>query len=449
MKLALALLVLLAGSPPAVDKVNIIHIIGDDVGYDDLSCFGSKDIRTPNLDALAKEGVRLTSFYAPAGTCTPSRAALLTGRYACRVQGCERVLFPNDKMGIDASKEITIATLLRQQGYATALVGKWHLGCTPEHLPTNHGFDRYLGIPYPNDHGPERDGGKGNRGFPPIPLYKETKIVEQPADLPSLPERFVEESVKFITENKDRPFFLHLANIETHTPWFVSKRFQGKSKAARYGDAVECMDWMVGEIVETLKRLGLDRRTLLVFTSDNGPLVKRYEELEACYGDYAKVDTTRTHVVRDGKYQARYEGGTRVPFIARWPGRIPAGSSSGEIAAGFDLYSTFAAVAGAEVPKDRVIDGRNLLPLLQGEAGTKPPHAAFFGINGKQIQSARQGPWKLVLPGPKEKEPQLYNLEDDLSETKDVAAAHADLVEKLKALVDAARKNFQNDQPVE
>ena len=445
MRITLALLALLAGGPGPVDeKVNIIHIIGDDVGYDDLSCFGSKDIATPHLDALAKEGARLTSFYAPSSTCTPSRAAILTGRYAPRVQGCERVLFPNDKQGIEADKEVTIATLLRKQGYATALVGKWHLGCTPEHLPTNHGFDHYLGIPYPNDHGPLRNGGKGDRGFPPIPLYRGTKIVEQPTDLASLPERFVDESVKFITENKDRPFFLHLANIETHTPWFVSKKFQEKSNAGRYGDAVECMDWMVGEILATLKKLDLEKKTLLVFTSDNGPLVKKYEELEACYGEYAKVDTTRTHVVRDGKYQARYEGGTRVPLIARWPGRIPPGTSSGEIAAGFDLFATFAAAAGAEVPKDRVIDGRNILPLLKGEVGAKSPHAAFYGTEKKQIVSVREGPWKFVSSGT-----ELYNLDDDLAEKNNVASAHPDIVDRLKARAEKARQSFQNDRPLE
>jgi arylsulfatase A-like enzyme len=445
MRLTLALFALLAGGLRAPEeKVNIIHIIGDDVGYDDLSCFGSKDIATPNLDALAKEGMRLTSFYAPSSTCTPSRAAILTGRYPNRIQGCERVLFPNDKQGIEADKEITIATLLRKQGYATGLVGKWHLGCTPEHLPTSHGFDLYLGIPYPNDHGPLRNGGKGDRGFPPIPLYRGTRIVEQPTDLASLPERFVEESVKFITENKDRPFFLHLANIETHTPWFVSKKFQGRSKAGRYGDAVECMDWMVGEIVATLKKLDLEKKTLLVFSSDNGPLVQKYEELEACYGDFAKVDTTRTHVVRDGKYQSRYEGGTRVPFIARWPGKIPAGASSGEIAAGFDLFSTFAAAAGVEIPKDRVIDGKDLLPLLKGEPGAKSAHAAFFGVQKKQIQSVREGPWKLVASGS-----ELYNLDDDLAEKTNVASKHPEIVERLKTRIEKAQQSFQNERPLE
>lgn len=447
MRIALALLVLLAGTPD--EKVNIIHIIGDDVGYDDLSCFGSKDLRTPNLDALAKEGIRLTSFYAPSATCTPTRAALLTGRYPNRVAGCDRVLFPTDQQGLNTGKEITIGSLLRKRGYATAVIGKWHLGCTPEHLPTNHGFDLYYGIPYPNDHGPERNGGKGDRGFPPIPLYRGTKIVEQPADLAALPERFAEEAVRFITDHRDKPFFLHLSNIETHTPWFVSRRFQGKSKAGPFGDAVECMDWMVGEVVGAVKKLGLEKKTLIVFTTDNGPLVKRYEELEACYRDYAKVDTSRTHVVRDGKYQARYEGGLRVPFIASWPGQIPAGATCAEVAAGFDLYATFAAVAGAEVPKDRVVDGRSLLPLLKAEPGAKSPHAAFFGVAGKQIHSARQGPWKLVLPAAKEKEFQLYNLDDDLGEKNDLASRHPEIVDRLKALVDQARRNFQDDKAVD
>jgi arylsulfatase A len=448
MRIALALLLLAAGTP-ADEKVNIIHIIGDDVGYDDLSCFGSKDIRTPNLDALAKEGIRLTSYYAPSGTCTPTRAALLTGRYPNRVAGCERVLFPTDKHGLATGKEITIGTLLQKQGYKTAVIGKWHLGCTPEHLPTNHGFDLYYGIPYPNDHGPERNGGKGDRGFPPIPLYRGKRIVEQPANLAALPEKFAEEAVKFITDNKDNPFFLHLANIETHTPWFVTPKFRGKSKAGPFGDAVECMDWMVGEVVATVKKLGLEKKTLIVFTTDNGPLVKKYEELEACYGEFAKVDMSRTHVLREGKYQARYEGGLRVPFIASWPGQIPAGATSAELAAGFDLFATFATLGGAEIPKDRVIDGRNILPLLKGEAGAKSPHAVFFGIGGKEIHSARQGPWKIVIPAGKDKGPALYNLDEDLGEKNDLDTKHPEILARMKALVEQARQNFQDGKPVD
>jgi len=200
---------------------------------------------------------------------------------------------------------------------------------------------------------------------------------------------------------------------------------------------------MVGEIVETVKKHGLEKKTLIVFTSDNGPLVKKYDELEACYGEFAKVDTSRTHLLRDGKYQSRFEGGIRVPLIARWPGQIPAGATSGEIVAGFDLFATFAALGGAEIPTDRVIDGKNILPLLKGEAGAKSPHSAFFGIGGKQIQSARQGPWKIVLPG------QLYNLDEDPGEKSDLAASKPEIVDRLKGVVEKARQSFQNDKPLD
>jgi len=208
------------------------------------------------------------------------------------------------------------------------------------------------------------------------------------------------------------------------------------------------MDWMVGEVVETVKKLGLEKKTLIVFTSDNGPLVKKYEELEACYGEFAKVDTSRVHRLREGKYQSRFEGGIRVPLLARWPGQIPAGATSGEIVAGFDLFATFAAVAGAEIPKDRVVDGRSLLPLLKGEPGARSPHAAFFGIGGKQIQSARQGPWKIVLPAGKDK-PALYNLDEDPGEKSDLASSNPEIVERLTGIVEKARQSFQNDKPLD
>jgi arylsulfatase A len=451
MRFLLALLAALAGSPQAAPegKPNIIHILVDDVGYDDLSCFGAKDVQTPNVDQLAKEGVRLTSFHAPHSTCTPTRAAILTGRYAARVAGCTRVLFPHDKEGLASGKEITIGALLKQQGYATAVVGKWHLGCLPEHLPPNHGFDRFLGIPYPNDHSPLRSGGTGDKGWPPIPLYRQTKVIEQPADLPSLPERFLDEAVAFMTENREKPFFLHMANIETHTPWFVSKKFEKRGKGGRYQDAVECMDWMVGRIVETVKTLGLEKKTLIVFSSDNGPLVQKYDELEKCYGEFAAVDTARAHVLRGGKYQARFDGGTRVAFIARWPGVIPAGRTRDELAAGFDLFTTFARIGGAAVPADRAIDGKDLLPLLKGDPEARPVHRVFFGLGGKQVQSVREGTWKLVLPAGKEKSGLLYALEKDPGEATDLAAQEPDVVKRLTGLAEKAQKAFAAEQPVE
>jgi arylsulfatase A-like enzyme len=435
---------------------NIIHIIADDVGYDDLSCFGAKDIHTPNLDRLATQGMKFTSFYAPSPVCTASRAAILTGCYAQRI-GLPNVLFPFSREGLN-SNEVTIAELLKTRGYATALIGKWHLGHHSQFLPPNHGFDLFLGIPYPNDHGPERLGhaksqGDPNFRLPPIPLIRGTNIVETPAQLASLPERFAAEALKFIDENRDRPFYLHLANIETHTPWLVPAQFHYKSKAGVYGDAVQCMDWMVGEVMNTLDHLGLTANTLMVFTSDNGPLVKRYPELEGIYGHAAAVQTNRVHLLRDGKYQAAYEGGTRVAAIMRWPGKIPAGSACNEIVAGFDLFATFAKLADASVPRDRVIDGKDISPLMFSDKSAKTPHNAFYYYQGYQLAAVRSGKWKLVFGNPAV----LYDLEADMGETTNVAKEHPGIVERLKGVANQARADLgdarqklpgQNRRPV-
>ena len=434
----------LAKRPPS-----IIHILADDVGYDDIGCFGSKVIATPNLDKLAKQGMRFTSFYAPHPYCTPSRAAILTGCYAQRV-GLPKVLFPNDTVGLHAG-EITIAQLLKRLGYRTALIGKWHLGHLPEFLPPRHGFDVYLGIPYPNDHSPERmtfTEPKVTRGFPPIPLIRSERIVEQPTQLASLPERFAAEAVKFIADNKDRPFFLHYANIETHIPWLVTRPFQYKSKAGLYGDAVQCMDWQAGRIIKAIEDHGLAKDTLIVFSSDNGRLRTVSAELEGIYGHAAAVDTTLPTVLRGGKGQARYEGGIRVACIMRWPDVIPAETTCAELTAGFDLFTTFAKAAGADVPKDRIIDGKDLTPLMRGAKDAKPPHEAFYCYENFNLVGVRSGKWKLVLPGgakPKAKVPttrELYDLDTDLGETKNLAAVHPDIVERLMTHVEAARADL-------
>jgi arylsulfatase A-like enzyme len=283
----------MVGALPAQEKrpPNIIHILGDDIGYDDFSCFGSKVIATPNIDNLAKNGMKLTSFYAPHPYCTPSRAAILTGCYAQRV-GCPKVLFPNDRSGLHAS-ELTIANLLRRLGYRTALIGKWHLGHLPQFQPTRFGFDLYFGIPYPNDHVPERlklNEPGVSRGFPPMPLIRNEMVIEQPAQLATLPERFTAETVRFIEENKDKPFFIHYANIETHIPWLTTKPFHFKSKAGLYGDAVQCFDWSTGAIVAALKKHNLLDNTLIVVSTDNGRLRNVSKELEGIFGHAAAVD---------------------------------------------------------------------------------------------------------------------------------------------------------------
>ena len=427
-----------ASRPP-----NIIHIVGDDVGYDDLSCYGAPKIKTPNLDKLAAQGIKFTSFYAPAPTCTPTRAALMTGCYAQRV-GLERVLFPNDNIGL-SDHEITIAQLLKQRGYATACIGKWHLGHATPFLPTRHGFDYYLGIPYPNDHGPERrNSNKQTEPFPPIPLIENEKVIEQPAQLATLADRFTERAVKFISDNQDRPFFIHLANIETHTPWFTPDRFHDKSGDTAYGDAVECLDWTVGQIIEALDRLKLSDNTLLVFSSDNGPLWQRGPELEKIYGKYGTVDTSRPHQLRGGKYQGRWEGGTRVPLIVRWPGKVPAGSTTDALAAGFDLFATYASVAGATIPKDRIIDGKDLTPLITANID-KPVRDSFYYYTGFTLNGVRQGRYKLVLPGrtpPDVDKTLLFDVVADPGETKDLSAEHPDVVERLTRLAEQAREDL-------
>ena len=436
---------------------NIIHIVGDDIGWDDLSCFGAKDIKTPHLDRLAASGRKFTSFYAPAPYCTASRAAMMTGCYADRI-GIPPVLFPYSKIGINAS-EVTIAELLKGRGYATACVGKWHLGHQPEFLPVRHGFDRFLGIPYPNDHEPERFGWSkagGREGWiaPPMPLFSNDTIIEEPADLENLPTRFTQECVKFIRQHHDQPFFLHFSNIETHTPWFTPGRFVGTSQAGAYGDAVQCLDWSVGQIVATLIDLNLLDQTLIVFHADNGylPPGSNNSDLPNVYGKYATVDASRKHVLRGGK-GTLFEGGPRVSCIAHWSGKVPAGTMCDEVTASFDLFTTFAKLAGADVPQDRVIDGRDIAPLLFAHEGAKSPHEAFYYYHGGALGGVRVGPWKLMFPGVARgatananknapQSPELYDLNSDRGETTDVAADHPDVVAELKQLAEKARDDI-------
>ena len=425
-------------------RPNIIHILADDVGYDDIGCFGSKDIKTPNIDRMAAGGMMFTDFYAPHGTCTPTRAAILTGRYAPRVNNGSGlpVLFPDSEIGLDTELEITITELLKEQGYATALIGKWHLGHLPEFLPGEHGFDYFLGIPYPNDHGPERLANTGSRSFPPIPLIEDYDIINEldNNELAELPALFTQIACDYIREMAvtDEPFYLQYSNIETHTPWFVPKGFEGYSDAGPFGDAVEYLDRSVGAILRTVKEMGIEENTLIVFSSDNGPLIVPYPELEACYGYYAEVDTKREHILRGGKYQSRYEGGIRVACIMLWPGVIPAGSSNSDITAGFDLFTTFAALAGAEIPTDRAIDGRDLTPLMTNNSDSPPPHRDFSGYEARGLHmSYREGPWKLTIPtkavygaGALDHY-QLFKLDEDIGEQKDVSAEYPFIMEQM------------------
>jgi len=423
--IALAASSVLAQPSQSGRKPNFVVIFTDDQGYQDLGCYGSPDIKTPRTDQMAAEGMRFTDFYVAAPVCTPSRAALLTGSYPARNGMAGGVLHPNSTNGLNPD-EITIAEILKAQGYATACIGKWHLGDAPVFLPTRQGFDVYFGIPFSNDMGYKPADVKET------PLMRGEKVIEQPVDQRTLTERYTTESIKFITENKDRPFFLYLPHTMPHVPLFVSKKFAGKSARGLYGDVIEEIDWSTGRILDALKGLGLDDDTLLVFTSDNGPwLVKG-------------ADGGSALPLRDGK-ATTYEGGVRVPCVMRWPGHIPEGVVSHELATAMDLLPTMVALAGAEAPQDRVIDGRDIRALVAGEAEAKSPHEAFF-YHTRQgaLDGVRSGPWKLLLHEPAE----LYHLEKDISESTNVAAENPEVAARLRRLAaDFADDLAQHNRP--
>jgi len=436
---------------------NFVVIFTDDQGYQDVGCFGSPKIKTPHLDQMAAEGRKFTDFYVAASVCSPSRAALLTGCYPPRVS-IPGVLFPRSNTGL-SDKEVTLAELLKARGYATACIGKWHLGFQQKFLPTRHGFDSYYGIPYSNDMwlGPGMDFAedaklpkgatieelqKGPRQRNAVPLMRDEKVVEYPADQATLTKRYTEEAVRFITANKDRPFFLYLPHTMPHIPLFASKDFKGKSARGLYGDVIEEIDWSTGQILDALEKLGIDGDTCVIFTSDNGPWLGK-----KAHGGCALP-------LRDGKFTV-YEGGMREPCIMRWPGRIPAGTVCSEIATTMDLLPTFAKLASAEPPRDRVIDGRDIWPLMAGQPGAKTPHEAFFYFRGNGLQAVRSGDWKLHLGrtvgrGDKRRQVpgRLYNLREDIGETTDVAAQHPDIVQRLAALAKRMSEDIkQNRRP--
>lgn len=456
----LCFLLLFLGKTLAQTPPNIIHIIADDVGYDDIGCFGAKDIKTPYLDKLAAEGMKLTQFYAPHGTCTPSRAALMTGKYVARLNNGKgmRVLFPTDTTGLDGKTETTLAQILKKQGYTTGLFGKWHLGHLPKFLPPVHGFDSYLGIPYPNDMGPER---RGNTGlwdglgeFPPIPLIRNDKVIKEldNYDLGELPALFVRESCRFMRAcaAQKQPFYLQYANIETHTPWFVPRGFEGRSKAGPYGDAVEYLDLSVGILLDQLKALGLDKNTIVVFTSDNGPITQTTEEIYRAYGKYVQMDTTRKHLLRGGKQQERYEGGIRVSCIVKYPPLVPAGTVSDQLCTSMDWFVTFLKLAGYTHPSEIVLDGKDLSSVLRNEQKT-PLRQYIYGFTpAGELVSLRQNNWKLVLPDAKttSKEPELYDLKSDVGEKKNVALSQPELIKNLLKVADEARLAIKNKTPL-
>jgi arylsulfatase len=443
---------------------NIVIILTDDMGYGDLGCFGAKRIRTPNIDRLGREGMRFTDFYVSQPVCTPARASLLTGAYANRIS-LEGALNPTSTVGIH-DNEFLLSELLKERGYATALFGKWHLGHLPRFNPLRHGFDEYFGLPYPNDCSNKYH--PIVRTFPPLPLMEGERVVAEEPDQSQFTRWFTERSVQFIERNKDRPFFLYLAHVMPHVPIFASERFRGKSAGGLYGDVIEELDWSVGEVLAGLHRHGLDERTLVIFTSDNGPFLS--------YGNHAGS----AGPLRGGKLTT-FEGGVRVPALARWPGKIPAGRVCHELATIMDILPTVASLTGARLRNP--IDGKDIWPLLSGKPGAKTPHEAFYYYGGTELHAVRSGDWKLHFPHDflevdgepgRDGKPAnfanlkpeslqqsglqgiatrhgyrvertglaLYNLKDDIGETRNVAGKHPDVVRRLEALAERARQEL-------
>jgi arylsulfatase A len=418
---------------------NFIVLFADDLGYGDLGCFGHPTIRTPNLDRMAREGMRFTQFYAAASVCTPSRAGLLTGRLPIRNGMCSsrrRVLFPDSKGGLPAN-EVTIAEALGKRGYATACIGKWHLGHLPQHLPLNHGFDTYFGLPYSNDMDRVKNSPRGRQAFAApkseywnVPLIRDSKIIERPAQQETLTKRYTEEAIRFIERSKDRPFFLYLPYSMVHVPLFASKKFYGQSPRGLYGDTVEEIDWSAGEIIANLKRLGIADNTLIFFTSDNGPWLP--------YGDHGGS----AGLLKLGK-GSTWEGGMREPTVAYWPAGIrEPGTVTQELGSTLDIFTTCVRLAGGELPRDRVLDGVDLTPVLQGTGAS--PRKTMFYYRGDELWAVRHGDFKAHYksrPGygrdkaEDHNPPLLYNLQHDPSETKNVAKAHSDVLELMQKVV--------------
>jgi arylsulfatase A-like enzyme len=424
------------------NKPNIIVIFCDDLGWGDLGCFGNPVIRTPNLDRMASEGQKWTQFYVAAPVCTPSRAALMTGRYPIRngmTSAKRTVLFPDSAGGLP-SDEITLAEMLKDAGYVTGMVGKWHLGHLPQYLPTAQGFDSYFGIPYSNDM--DKTGGPGYLAevrkdpsyYPKIehyqvPLMRNTQIIERPADQNTLTQRYTEEAVGFIEQNAGRPFFLYLAHSMPHIPLFASKQFRGNSLRGLYGDVVEELDTSVGVVLDTLRELKLDSKTLVVFSSDNGPWLS-FETHGGSAGP-----------LRAGK-GTTFEGGMRVPTLFWWPGKIQPGTKK-DLGSTLDLMATFTAIAGGELPENRKLDSYDLSGVLFGDQ--ESPREEMFYWTNAQLHAVRRGPWKLHLRMREAvnygkevalAKPELYHVEQDISEKYNLADKLPQSVEILLKLAD-------------
>ena len=423
---------------------NVVVIFTDDQGYQDVGCFGSPSIKTPNLDRMAAEGVRFTEFYAAQAVCSASRAALMTGCYSNRI-GILGALGPASTHGI-SDEEMTVAQLVKKRDYATAIYGKWHLGHHPQFLPTRHGFDDYFGLPYSNDMWPRHP--THGKHFPALPLIEGEKTIAIDPDQTQLTTWYTEHAVRFIEQHKQGPFFVYLAHNMPHVPLHVSDKFKGRSPRGLYGDVIMEIDWSVGQILATLQRLKIDQQTLVIFTSDNGPWLS--------YGDHAGCALP----LREGK-GTMFDGGCREPCIMRWPGKIPAGRTCRELASTIDILPTIARLIDVELPKDRIIDGRDIWPLMNGQPGAKSPHEAFYFYWDRELQGVRSGPWKLHFPhayrsldgapgsggkpGPYKQARiglELFDLEHDIGETTNVADRHPEVVRRLQVLAEEARNDL-------
>ncbi|MES2594750.1 MAG: sulfatase [Verrucomicrobiota bacterium] len=447
---------------PEKERPNIILILADDLGYSDLACFGSTTIRTPNLDKLATQGTKFTSFYVTQAVCSASRAALMSSSYPNRVS-MQGALNHTSKEGINPD-ELLLPEILKQQGYTCGALGKWHLGTTPMYSPIKHGFDEFWGIPYSNDNSKYHPSLAAE--MPPLPLYEDETVIETDPDQSKFTRRITEKAVSFIRRHEEKPFFLYLPHIMPHVPIFASERFHGKSPNGLYADVVEELDWSVGMILAAVQQAGIAEKTIVMFFSDNGPFLS--------YGNHAG----NAKPLREGKLTS-YEGGVRVPFIVKWPGKVPAGKVCEEPITEMDILPTLSAWLGAPAPEKKT-DGKNVLDLWFGKEGAKSPHGAIAFYAGNELQAVRSGDWKLHFAHPyitvtgepgedgkpsnwenmkpaaitqsgiegiatrhgyqvAQQELALYNLKDDVAESKDVSAAHPEEVERLKKLAEPFR----------
>ncbi|MEM9160400.1 MAG: sulfatase [Verrucomicrobiota bacterium] len=407
---------------------NIILINCDDLGYGDLGCYVSTKTNSPHLDRLAIEGIRFTDFYVSSPVCSPSRASLMTGCYPPRIGFGEFdgriVLFPGDPIGLSPN-ETTLASQLKSAGYATKIIGKWHCGDQAEFLPTRHGFDSYFGIPYSNDMGRQPN----RPDSPPLPLLRDETVIQAQPDQRGITERYIDESLQFINAHQDGPFFLYLAHMYVHVPLFVPKQFLESSQNGAYGGAVECVDWAMGVLMDHLEKQGLTQNTLIMFTSDNGSRAR---------------DEGGSNAPCRGTKATTWEGGQRVPFIARWPGKITADTTCSELATTMDLFPTISKLVDQPVNEEPIIDGLDIGDLFFSEE-SKSPRESFYYYFMNNLEAIRGGEWKLHFRKNEEEIEALYNLREDPSESQNLYSDHPDIVAELQAAAEIARRDLGDD----